>query len=74
MFYSFRCDKNDVVSLISLSLFFFLLFGATAMAYGSVQARGGIRAVAAGLPHSLSNMGFELHLQTTPQLTETPDP
>ena len=50
----------------------FLHFRATPLAYGSSQARDGIRAVAAGLCHS--NMGPEPHLQPTPQLTTTPDP
>ena len=38
------------------------------MAYGSSQARDGIGAVAAGLYHSHSNSGSELHLLPTPQL------
>jgi len=44
------------------------------MACGGSQARGGIGAIAAGLHHSHSNVGFELHLQPTPQLMATPDP
>ena len=40
---------------------------ATSMAYGSAQARGRIKAVAAGLHRSHSNTGSELHLQPTPQ-------
>ena len=43
-------------------------------AYGGSQARGLIRARAAGLPHSHSNMGSEPGLWPTPQLTATPDP
>ena len=39
-----------------------LLFRATPEAYGSSRARGGIRAVAAGLHHSQSNVGSEPHL------------
>ena len=39
------------------------------MAYGDSQARGQIRSVATGLCHSHSNMGSELHLRPTPQLT-----
>ena len=46
----------------------FCLFRAAPMAYGSSQARGQIRAVAAGLRHSHSNTGSE------PQLMATPDP
>ena len=37
------------------------------MAYRGSLARGTIRAVAAGLHHSQSNVGSELHLQPTPQ-------
>ena len=54
--------------------FFFLLFRATLMAYGGSQARGLIRAVAAGLPHSHSNHRSEPGLWPTPQVTATPDP
>ena len=38
------------------------------------QARGPIRAVAASLHQSHSNMGSKPHLQPTPQLMATPDP
>ena len=45
--------------------FFFGLFRAAHMAHGGSQARGGIRAVAAGLRHSHSNVRskhvFSLH-------------
>ena len=44
------------------------------MAYGGSQARSRIRAVAAGLHHSHSNVGTEPHLQLTPQLRAMPDP
>ena len=44
------------------------------MAYGTAQARGLIRAIAASLHHSHSNVGSEPHLQPTPQLTVTLDP
>ena len=43
------------------------------MAYGFSQARDLIRAVAAGLDHSHSNMGSEPHLQPTSQLMAMPD-
>ena len=43
-------------------------------AYGSSQARGRIRAVAAGLHQSHTNVESKPHLQPTPQLTATPDP
>ena len=48
-------------------LFFF--FRATLVAHGSSQVRGRIRATAAGLHHSHSNVGSEPCLQSTPQLT-----
>ena len=58
-------------------LFLFHLFGiswATLAAYGGSQARGRIRAVAAGLHQSHSNAGSELCLQPIPHLTATLDP
>ena len=42
--------------------FFFCFFRATLMAYGSSQARGQIRAAAAGLHHNHSNVGSEPYL------------
>ena len=53
---------------------YFCLFGDAPTAYGASQARGLIGAVAAGLCHSHSNAGSELHLRPTPQLKATPDP
>ena len=44
------------------------------MAHGGSQARGPIRAVAAGRRHSHSNAGFERSLQPTPQLMAIPAP
>ena len=44
------------------------------MAHGSSQARGPLRAIAAGPRRSHSNMGSEPHLQTAPQLRATLDP
>ena len=58
-------------------LTFFCLFAiswAAPAAYGGSQARGRIRATAAGLRHSHSNTGSEPHLHPTPQLTAMPDP
>ena len=58
-------------------LFFFCLFAfarAALSAYGGSQARGLIRAIAAGLRQSHSNEGSEPRLQPTPQLTATLDP
>ena len=62
------------VILIFLFLFHFLLFRAPPVAYGSSQARGRIRAVAASLCHSHSNVGSEPCLGPTPHLAATPDP
>ena len=47
--------------------FFFFLFGATPMAYGSSQARGKIGAIAAALHHSHSHTGSKPCLQLTPR-------
>ena len=44
----------------------------TPAVYGSSQARGRIRAIAAGLHHS--NTGSEPRVRPTPQVTATPDP
>ena len=38
--------------VVLISIFVYLLFGATHAAYGSSQTRGRIRAIAAGLHHS----------------------
>ena len=53
--------------------FFFAYFRAAPVAYGHSHARGLIGAVAAGLCHSHSNSGSELHLRPTPQLKAMPD-
>ena len=59
---------------------FFCLFRATPAAYGSSQARGQIKAAAAGLAglaglhHSYSNARSQLSLRPTQQLRATPDP
>ena len=58
----------------SFFFFFWSFFRVTPKAYGSSQAKGPIRAIAAGLRHSHSNMGSELRLRPAPQLTVTPDP
>ena len=44
------------------------------MAYGSSQARGRIRAAAASLCCSHSNLESEAHLRPTLQLMAMPDP
>ena len=69
-----NCFSGDTtISLLSCFFFIFCLFRATPAAYGSFQAKGLIGAVAAGVHHSHSNVGSELHLRPTPQLTATPD-
>ena len=55
--------------LLSSSFSSFFLFRAVLAAYGGSQARGQIRAPAAGLCHSHSNTGSKLRLGPTPQLT-----
>ena len=54
--------------------FFFFLFRAVPVAYGSSQARGQVRTAPLGLYHSHSSVGSELHLWPMPQLTATPHP
>ena len=49
-----------------LSCFCILLFMAEPVTYGSLQARGVIKTIAAGLYHSHSNWIWEPHLQPTP--------
>ena len=53
---------------------FICFFRAASMAYASSQARGQIRASAAGLCHSHSNAGSKPYLQSTPQLMAMLDP
>ena len=63
--------------LIRSSAHFFCLCAfsrAASTAYGGSQARGPIGAEAAGLSQSHSNMGSDLRLRPTPQLTATPGP
>ena len=63
--------------MLTKIFYFFCLFTisrATSAAYGGSQAGVLIGAVAAGLGQSHSNVGSEPLLQSTPQLTATPDP
>ena len=53
---------NDVF-LGHLPFFFFFLFMAALLVFRSFWAKGGIGTAAAGLCHSHSNMGPEMHLQ-----------
>ena len=62
------------MSVAVLLFFFFFLFRAAPLAHGGPQARGPIGAVAAGLPHSQSNVGSEPRLRPTPQPMVTPYP
>ena len=55
-------------------LFWFYCFLGLHPAYGNSQARGQIRAVAAGLHHSHSNTRSESRLQPTPQIMAVLDP
>ena len=55
-------------------LFCLVFFRAAPAAYGGSQARGQIRATAAGLHHNPGNTGSESHLRPTAQLTATLDP
>ena len=68
--------EHDINGITQDILFFlvFLSFKATPATYGGSQPRGQIEAVAAGLHHSHSNAGSELHLQPIPQLMAMPDP
>ena len=50
------------------------LFRAAPVAHGSPQARGQIKAAAASLCHSHSDMAFKLHLRATWQLMAKWDP
>ena len=60
--------------VLNSRIFSFCVFRATPSAYGDSQASGLIRAVAAALNQSHSNMGSELHLQSTPQLNQILNP
>ena len=58
------------------TFFFFFFFGlrAALAAYGSSQARGGIRAAALGLHYSHCKTRLEWHPQIIAQLAAMPDP
>ena len=53
--------NENIFVLFCFVLFLFLLFRAAKAAYASFQARGQIRATAAGLHHSHSNAGSLTH-------------
>ena len=66
---------NMILFYFIIYLFVFFAFSRAALvAYRGSQARGLIRAVAASLHQSHSNVGSELHLQSAPQLMAMPDP
>ena len=64
-------NREDFIYLYSF--WSFCLFRAAPAAQRDSQARGQIRAIAAGLHHTHSNAGSELCLQTT-QLMAMPNP
>ena len=61
-------------NILLFLILFFAFFRVVPMLYGSSQTRDWIRAIAAGLCHSHSNVGSEPHLWPTPQLMITLDP
>ena len=67
-------ELERIIFIFYLLIFFFCLFGAIPAAHGGSQARGRIRATAAGLHHSHRNTRSKLRLRPTPQLTAMPDP
>ena len=66
--------KHSIYNFFFFCLLSFVFSRAAPMACGGSQARGLIRAIAAGLRHSHSNMGSEQCLWPTPQFTAMPDP
>ena len=69
-----RLAKTPSYRVVFFFWLFLLLFRGAPAAYGISQARGQIRAAAAGIHHSHNNTGSELHLWPTPQLMAMPDP
>uniref|UniRef100_A0A4X1VTB9 RAS related n=1 Tax=Sus scrofa TaxID=9823 RepID=A0A4X1VTB9_PIG len=65
----FLLHANYVISTQNFLFLNFCLFRAAPVAYGGSQARGPVRATAAGLRHSHSHARSELNLRPTPQLT-----
>ena len=65
---------TSILEFFFVCVCLFAFSGVTPAAYGGSQARGPIRAVAAGLRQRHSNTGSEPHPRPTPQLTATPDP
>ena len=71
--YLYSLIRNSLLHLFFYFIFW-SFFRATPTAHGGSQARGQIGARTAGLHHSHSNTGSELHLWPRPQLMVTPDP
>ena len=67
-------SQSKAVFSFPFFLVFLFVFRAAPKAYGGSQARGQIRATAAGLCHSHSKSGSEPHLRPSPVLTAVPDP
>ena len=78
----FQCSTCEAATLLQslvcvfiyLFIFIFCLFRATLTACGSFQARGWLRATAAGLHHSHSNARSKPPLWPTLKVTAMPDP
>ena len=68
------CEFSFHVFLFLSFFFFFWLFRAAPMAYGSSQARCQIRFAAAGPCHSHNNTRSKPYLPPTPQLMAMLDP
>ena len=71
---NFRQTVYRVFCLFVCLFVCYLLSRATSAAYRGSQTRGPIRATAAGLCHSHSNVRFKPPLQPTPQLMAVLDP
>ena len=66
------CWVPFIFLLIYIFMYLFIAFEGHTWAFWSSQARGGIRATAASLHHSHTNMGPETYLWSTPQLKAMP--
>ena len=74
IFFCSLCNNIPFFFFFFLAFWLFGFYGCTCGIRGGSQARGPIRAVAAGLYHSHSNARSEPHLWPTPQLMAMPDP
>ena len=64
--------QRQILTADHWGAFFFFFFRAAPTEYGGSQARGRIRATAAGWLHSPGNTGSEPPLRPTPQLVAMP--